>query len=725
MDDVLNILKKAKKPISLEKIYNKLSQVCDINLNELEAKLNDMVDDNLIYKTPKDNYVLFSKTSFKVGYFKVNKDFSGVVSIDGNDYLIDRNDCGDAVDGDKVIIDTSNNHNRCISVIKRSFDKVVGEIKKDGGSYYVVPENERYKHIIIKLPNGSYTPSMKVYVKLSEKMDGNFYLGNVINYIGFAEDKGTLEKVIAYSHGVNDEFSDDVKEEVSNIPQIVLPDEMFGRVDLRDKKIFTIDGDDTRDFDDAVSLDSLDGGGFRLGVHIADVSHYVKYDSALYERALDQGCSTYLDNKVIPMLPPELSNGICSLNPNEDRLTLSVFIDYDKDGNFLKSQLVPSVINSKMRMYYSGVNNFLSGKECDNRYNCFGRTLKNMDLLAYLLQKKRILNGATYLNRDEIKLDVSPDGTVNGFLRKSEGRGENIISEFMIEANSAIARLMQKNGLPSLYRVHDAPDVRKVKDFVMLLGNLNYNDDFIYDNPYVISEIAIYLDGLKDDPLCDTLKYQLLRTMKKARYSDSNSGHFGLANPCYTHFTSPIRRVSDLTLHMLLHDYVIDKDITKEKNNMWNDSLSYIASRASEREVEEKDCEREVFHLKCAEYMKNHVGESFNGTVSSIGSDGMSVVLDNGAEGRVRLKELHGKYYYDSSSYALISLDNRINFYLGDVLSLKCSDTSIELGEAYFDVNSKIRENTRISEKVSSSSKVKKKTNKEYDMYLDVKNLRR
>ena len=259
----------------------------------------------------------------------------------------------------------------------------------------------------------------------------------------------------------------------------------------------------------------------------------------------------------------------------------------------------------------------------------------------------------------------------------------------------------------------------------MLLGNLNYNDDFIYDNPYVISEIAIYLDGLKDDPLCDTLKYQLLRTMKKARYSDSNSGHFGLANPCYTHFTSPIRRVSDLTLHMLLHDYVIDKDITKEKNNMWNDSLSYIASRASEREVEEKDCEREVFHLKCAEYMKNHVGESFNGTVSSIGSDGMSVVLDNGAEGRVRLKELHGKYYYDSSSYALISLDNRINFYLGDVLSLKCSDTSIELGEAYFDVNSKIRENTRISEKVSSSPKVKKKTNKEYDMYLDVKNLRR
>lgn len=707
---------KFKRAYDLDKIYEKVNEVdSSLTKDDVKEYLDSKVDSYDFFKTPNNKYEPISKTSFRVGVYNGK----GVVKCGAYNYNIDEKNINGAIGSDLVLIDTSGGINRIRKVISRDLKYVMGEVYKDGSSYYIKPIDEDKQNLTIRVPGDEHIEGMRVYAYLDNMIGDNYYDAHIVKKYGFKDDPGRDILDEAYKYGVVDYMDDAIEKELELIPKKVLPADFIGRSDLRDKEIFTIDGVDTKDMDDAVSLETLENGNFLLGVHIADVPNYVKEGSAIDKRAFELGFSYYLANKVIPMLPHELSNGICSLNPDVDRLTITVFAEIDRHGNIKGHNIELGVIKSRLKMDYDNVNNILDDKEFDSKYIPFVRTLKNMYLLSLILKKKRMKEGAIDFERDELKLITDEDGSVSGLSRRIQRKAENMIEEFMLVANTVVATEFYYNKLPFIYRNHGNPDPEKINDFIYMINHLGYKANMDSDTPNVCQKLAILLNKSHNE-LSDMLKLSLIKCQKRAEYSAENKGHFGLALPCYTHFTSPIRRYPDLTVHRLIHKFIIEKDFDKKDLKSISKKLPVIAEQSTQRDKAEDNCEKEVMRMKCAEYMENHIGENFIGTVVSLDSNGMDVELDNMITGRVRRKDLDYDYELNDATFSYMSLNGFDDYYLGDVLNLECIRASKEDRIIDFKVLSKYKENNNINKNEINREKILKKDEKSKILYYNV-----
>ena len=465
--------------------------------------------------------------------------------------------------------------------------------------------------------------------------------------------------------------------------------ELKDRRDLRNEVIFTIDGDDTKDIDDAISIKKLPNGHYQLGVHIADVSYYVREGSPLDNEAMERGTSVYLVDRVIPMLPHELSNGICSLNPNVDRLAISCVMEFDSNGKQLDYEIFQSVIKSRIQMTYKKVNSILEKDIIPDGYEDYVEDLKTMSELANILRKAKVKRGYIDFEVDEAKILVDENCVPIDVVLRDRGTGEKLIEDFMIAANECVASHIYFMNLPFIYRVHEYPKEEKIRSFLGFISGLGYKvtgniKDF---KPTTMQNI---LGQLKDKPEYKILSTLLLRSMQKAVYKPENLGHYGLASSCYTHFTSPIRRYPDTTVHRLLRTYLFDKNIDMRTIKKWEEKLVYVAEHSSERERASVDCEREVDDMKMAEYMEKHIGEEFEGMISSITSFGMFVELDNLIEGLVSLRDMKDFFHFDEEHLCLTGEKSHVKYSIGERVVIKVVRASKEEKTIDFEVIRKV-----------------------------------
>ena len=664
-EEIIELLGKEKKALSASEICDKLNLNTAGELKKLLDNLRILEEGYTVYRSNKDKYMLFENSHLLKGRLSVNKKGFGFVVVDGRDedIYIDAKNMNGALNNDLVVVEELKGQNgkktegRVVKVLKKENNLIVGEYKIIDGNPHFIPDDKKLRMEII-LDNkdlDDLVDGHKIQVSIVKEMGKYKYLGEVVKIIGHKNDPGVDILSIIYDHGINDVFTDEVMEEVNALPSEVLDSDRKGRKDLTDMTIFTIDGDDTKDIDDAISI-SKKGENYILGVHIADVSYYVKEGTALYKEAYSRGTSVYLVDRVVPMLPHKLSNGICSLNPNVDRLAISCIMEITPNGKIVSHDIFESIIRSRIQMTYKKVNKILNDEETPEGYEPFKDDLKLMWELAKILRKEKLARGYLDFDVDEPKILVDENCKPYDVILRERGKGENMIEDFMIAANETVAEHVFYMGLPFVYRVHEVPDNEKVEEFLNSISMLGYHvvgdRNFVY--PKSMKKI---LDQLRDKEGFEILSTLLLRCMKKAVYKPENLGHYGLASKCYTHFTSPIRRFPDTTVHNLLRKYIFNEPNDKELNRLieyWDENLPALCDHASEKERDSIDCERDVESMKMAEYMESHIGEEYDGTISSIMNFGLFVQLDNMIEGLVHISEIKGDYYtFDETTHTL------------------------------------------------------------------------
>ena len=488
--------------------------------------------------------------------------------------------------------------------------------------------------------------------------------------------------MVLAEHEFDVEFSDEALEQLESIPTEVNEKDLIGREDYRNEMIFTIDGDDTKDIDDAISVKKLSNGHYELGVHIANVPYYIKEDSPLDLEARKRGTSVYLADRVVPMYPHQISNGICSLNPGVDRLTISSIMEIDEKGNMINYRIVPSVIKSRIQMTYNKVNDYLENGVVAFGYEPYLETLTLMKELATIVRKNKVNRGYIDFDIDEIKIIVDSDGVVQDIKKRYRGTGEKMIEDFMILANESVASTITNLHLTGLYRIHGEVSIDRLRKFLNVLKNYNIQikDDFKFVNQKTIQNI---LSKMKDLDAFEILATKMISCMDKARYDTNNIGHFALASRDYTHFISPIRRYPDTTIHRLLNDYLFT-EMNNDRIKHWENILQDIAISSSERERAAMDCERIVDDMKCAEYMESHLGEVYSGMVSGITSFGMYVMLPNLIEGMVRIEELPEKFIYDPENESLFGVNSHKLYTLGTKVDIQVINANKELRQIDF-----------------------------------------
>ena len=664
-EEIIELLGKEKRALSATEICDKLNLNTAGELKKLLDELRILEEGYTVYRSNKDKYMLFENSHLLKGRLSVNKKGFGFVIVDGRDedIYIDAKNMNGALNNDLVVVEELKGQNgkktegRVVKVLKKENNLIVGEYKIIDGNPHFIPDDKKLRMEII-LDNkdlDDLVDGHKIQVSIVKEMGKYKYLGEVVKIIGHKNDPGVDILSIIYDHGINDTFTDEVMEEVNALPSEVLDSDRKGRKDLTDMTIFTIDGDDTKDIDDAISI-SKKGENYILGVHIADVSYYVKEGTALYKEAYSRGTSVYLVDRVVPMLPHKLSNGICSLNPNVDRLAISCIMEITPNGKIVSHDIFESIIRSRIQMTYKKVNKILNDEETPEGYEPFKDDLKLMWELSKILRKEKLARGYLDFDVDEPKILVDENCKPYDVVLRERGKGENMIEDFMIAANETVAEHVFYMGLPFVYRVHEVPDNEKVEEFLNSISMLGYHvvgdRNFVY--PKSMKKI---LDQLRDKEGFEILSTLLLRCMKKAVYKPENLGHYGLASKCYTHFTSPIRRFPDTTVHNLLRKYIFNEPNDKELNRLieyWEENLPALCDHASEKERDSIDCERDVESMKMAEYMEGHIGEEYDGTISSVMNFGLFVQLDNMIEGLVHISEIKGDYYtFDETTHTL------------------------------------------------------------------------
>lgn len=684
-DRILDVLKEVGRALSYEEIDSLLNIKTIEETKEMADCLDILEKEGEIYHSNKDKYMLFSFSNLKKGFLRVNKKGYGFVEVNNEDedIFISSEDMKNAIDGDFVITevtvtkDDGRREGRILKIIKRGLSTVVGEIYFRRGIGYIIPDDKKLK-LEIEIPkkkNMGAVDGNKVVVAIDEFKKKGKCIGEVIKIIGHKNDPGVDILSIVEHFKIKYEFDKDVIKQLDSIPEEVSISDKNGRKDLTSEVIFTIDGDDTKDIDDAISIEKLENGNYKLGVHIADVSYYVKEGTPLDNEAMERGTSVYLVDRVIPMLPHKLSNGICSLNPNVERLAISCVMEIDKSGKTVDYEIFQSVIKSRIQMTYKNVNKILEENIIPEDYELYADDLKLMKELADIIRKRKIERGYLDFDVDEPKILVDDNCVPTDIVLRERGAGENLIEDFMIQANECVATHIFYMNLPFIYRVHEYPKEEKIKSFLSFLQTLGYTT---YGNIKDVSPKTIQklLNFLKDKKEFKILSSQLLRNMQKAVYLPQNLGHFGLASKCYTHFTSPIRRYPDTTVHRLLRTYLFNNDMSSNTINKWEEKLIYISDHSSATERISVDCEREVEDMKMAEYMEKHIGEEFSGMISSVTNFGLFVELDNLVEGLVHISELNGYYNYDEVSQSLIGENSNDRYRLGDKVLIKVISAS-------------------------------------------------
>ena len=697
-DKILELLNRKNKALSIQEIDHLLGLQTGDEFRELEDTINKMCNEYTIYCTNKGNYMTFDRSPLKKGILRVNRKGFGFVELpDEEDIYIDAKNMNGALHNDLVVAEITGRkeknklEGRILKILDRKLEYVIGEFYLENGVGHLILDEENLKmNIIIEKDDiHGAVDGHKVQVRLLEQMNDHTYRGEVTKILGHKNDPGVDILSIVYKYNISDTFPEEVIEQLKTIPEEVSEEDKVGRTDLTDVTIFTIDGDDTKDIDDAVSIKKLENGNYELGVHIADVSYYVKEGTPLDVNAMDRGTSVYLVDRVIPMLPHELSNGICSLNPNVDRLAISCVMEFDSNGKQLDYSIFPSVIKSRIQMTYKKVNSILEKNEIPEGYEPFVKSLRIMHDLAKILRKAKEARGYIDFEVDEAKILVDENCVPTEIVKRDRGTGELLIEDFMIAANECVATHIYFMNLPFIYRVHESPKEEKIRSYLSFIGTLGYQipGDVKDFKPKTMQKLIKFLE---DKPEFKILSSLLLRSMQKAVYKPENLGHYGLASKCYTHFTSPIRRYPDTTVHRLLRTYLFNKNLSQNTLRHWEDKLVYVAEHSSSRERASVDCEREVEDMKMAEYMEKHIGEEYEGMISSVTNFGMFVELDNLIEGLVPIRDMKDFFHYDEERMTLTGERSHVKYTIGERVIVKVVRASKEDKTIDFEVVKKV-----------------------------------
>ncbi|MDD2555860.1 MAG: ribonuclease R [Syntrophaceticus sp.] len=693
---VLSCLESASKPLNLEELAAQLK--CDPG--SLESLLQQMESRGQVIRTRKNRFGIPEKMNLYVGTIQGHsKGYAFFIpDVKEDDLFISKENMGGAMHGDRVVVRPlgvslhgKRMEGEVIRVLERANPTVVGVYEKTNRQFgFVVPDEKRLGMDIF-IPSaqakGAHAGD-KVVVEITSWPEARRNPeGKIIERFGEAGAPGVDILTIIKKHGLPEEFTHQVIKEVSGISLTVSPDDQEGRWDLRDLPMMTIDGEDAKDLDDAVSLEMLTDGTYRLGVHIADVSSYVRENSALDKEAFERGTSVYLVDRVIPMLPPRISNGICSLNAGEDRLAVTVFMEINNEGNVVRYQIGPSVIRVNERMSYTDVRRILEDNDPElcQRYADFILTLQKMQDLCKVLRKRRELKGALDFDFPESKVTLDQEGHPVDVLLLERSIAEQIIEEFMLIANETVARHLSQMEAPFLYRVHEEPKAEKLETLNEFLHGFGFHiptADGVY--PRFFQEILQKVEGRPEKLVVHTV---MLRSLQHARYAPNQLGHFGLAEQYYTHFTAPIRRYADLITHRVLWSVMAHGRLQPNRQKKLEEAMPLYAEQTSKREVLAEEAERETVELKQVEYMRGFVGEEFEAIVVSITNFGMFVAIPNGIEGLVHVSTMADDYYiFDDKNYTLTGDHAGKVYRIGNKVNVQLVRASIEDREIDFEL---------------------------------------
>lgn len=698
---ILNFMKEeAYKPMEIPEI----AKIFNINKNEYKSfkkAIKTMEKEGLLARDESDKLGLAQRMGVITGKIEIHDRGFGflIPDIEGiKDLFIAKTNLMGAMNGDRVvakIIKEGRNGKRTegiiINIVERVNKNIVG-IYEDNKSFgFVLPEDKRIQNdiFISKKDRNGAKKGQIVMVEITRWPDGKRKNpeGKVVEILGRPGDKGIDIDIIIRKYNLPEDFPPSVLNSALDIEDFITEDEIKGRLDLRNIKMVTIDGEDAKDLDDAVSIERLENGNFKLGVHIADVTHYVKERSVIDKEAFKRATSVYLIDRVIPMLPKKLSNGICSLNPKVDRLTLSCIMEVNRQGKVVNHTIAQSVIKTNERMTYTDVTKILRDNDAEliERYKDLVDDFKAMEELCKILRKKRLDRGAIDFDFEECKIILDEKGKPIDIKPYERAIANRMIEEFMLLANETVAEHMEKLKVPFVYRIHENPDAEKLEKFKAFIYNLGYNDITWGEevNPKALQRV---LDKFKDENEETIISTLLLRSMMQARYSPECAGHFGLAADYYCHFTSPIRRYPDLQIHRIIKEY-LNKELTENRSKKLVSIVDSAAKQSSEMERVAQEAEREVDDLKKAEYMKDRIGEIFEGMISSVTGFGAFVELPNTIEGLVHITSFRDDYYiYDEDRLILIGERNKKIYRLGDKLKVLCSKVDILSREIYFEI---------------------------------------
>ena len=641
------------------------------------------------------------KNKYAKGKISVNqRGFAFVTTDDGKkDIYIAAEDVFHAMDGDivevRIISDYGDRREgEVVSVVEHGKEIFICKLKNRGKFFWAEPEDEKFNiQIKIHHDDKKYLHDLKKrHVKVVVKVtDWKNLRGEILEVIDPAKDFGGDITAILRSHGVFENFPAEVLAEASRLETSPNADEISRRIDRRNLKIVTIDGEDAKDLDDGVFAKKIDGGYF-LGVYIADVSHYVKPYTALDKEAFERGTSIYPVDRVVPMLPVELSNGICSLNENVDRLAMACEMTLDNFGKVIEHKIFPTTIHVFRRLTYAQVQKFIDGDKSELE-NC-ADNLNTLFEIFKLRKKIRNARGSIDFDLPEIKIELDEFEKPIKLTKKINGVAENIIEECMLAANETVAEHTLRNAIPSLYRVHENPTSDKIEIFNRLLAHFSLHISANEKN-LTPRDFQKIIEQIKDNPAEKVITTFALRTMQQARYSAENLGHFGIAAPFYTHFTSPIRRYPDLIVHRMLRASLE----TPEKIPKLAKRLDEIATKSSEMERRAVDIEREAVDLKSVEYMKKFLWRKFDGVICSVTNFGFFVELDNGVDGLVHASTLNDDYYvYVDSEFALIGRLTGKSFHIGDKVRVRLIDANVKLRQIDFELVDEIDDDNLIAD---------------------------
>ncbi|WP_323695851.1 ribonuclease R [Staphylococcus pseudintermedius] len=706
-EEIIGIIKSADyEPMSVSDFQDALGLSSADSFRDLIKILVELEQTGMVTRTKQDRYQKQQqKTNSGLvrGTLSQNKKGFAFLRPDDQemeDIFIPPTKINRAMDGDVVLVEVKKSRGdfrkgkfegEVKAIESHSIKQVVGTFSEARHFGFVVPDDKRIMQDIF-VPKGQELGAVeghKVLVQITQYSDGtNSPEGQISAILGHKNDPGVDILSIIYQHGIEIEFPDDVLKEAENVPETIQPDELKGRRDLRDELTITIDGADAKDLDDAIAVKKLDNGNTELTVSIADVSYYVTEGSALDREAYDRATSVYLVDRVIPMIPHRLSNGICSLNPEVDRLAMSCRMEIDAQGQVVKHEIFESVIHSNARMTYDAVNRIITDKDAVTRAQ-YPEIVPMLDLAQTLSQQliaMRKKRGEIDFDIKEAKVIVNEEGIPKEVVTRERGEGERLIESFMLIANETVAEHFNQMEVPFIYRIHEQPKSERLRQFFDFITNFGImvkgtGEDI---HPSTLQNIHEEIAGRPEDMVISTM---MLRSMQQARYDADNLGHFGLAADYYTHFTSPIRRYPDLIVHRLVRKYLIEKSMDGRAMHEWEEKLPQIAEHTSNRERRAIDAERDTDELKKAEFMIQHIGDEFEGVISSVANFGMFVELPNTIEGMVNIQNMSDDYYhFDERQMALIGERKAKVYRIGDVVKVKVIHVDVDERQIDFQI---------------------------------------
>lgn len=685
---------KNSSPMTKDKIYH-IFEIGKQERSAFDKVLKTLEKDGRIF-FDGNKYIPIDGQKYRRGKIQGNERGFGFLLQADQDLFISEKNLNSALNGDEVIVKTLGEttgdslEGKVIQIVERGNKTIVGTYQDKNTFGFVVPDDNKFAFdiYIAKKDIGGAKDKQKVVVKIKKwPEEDKKPEGMIIEVLGYKGEKGVDILSIARNMEIPTEFSKSVKSLAKKIPQTVTQADLKGREDLRELTTFTIDGADSKDFDDAISIEEVDGKT-RLWVHIADVSHYVKESDEIDKEAYKRGNSYYLIDKVIPMLPEELSNGICSLNEGVDRLAFSVYMDFDKNAKLLGHKVQTTVINSNKRLVYTNVSDFLEDGVVHESVKGLEEDLLKMNELAKKLRKKRMDRGSIDFDFPETYIDVDENGRPTDVRKRERRIADKLIEEFMLITNEVVAEEYFWMEVPFLYRIHEKPDEERIENLNKILRHLGYKLNTQNMSSKDFQDLISSVKGKDEELFISTLA---LRSLMKAKYSEFNEIHFGLASKYYSHFTSPIRRYSDLTIHRIMKD-VLNGKLTEGRTRFLEGTLPATADHVSATERLAQDAERTVESVKIAEYMEDRIGEEYPAIITSITSFGMFAQLDNTIEGLISYQDLDDYFEYDAENFKAIGRDSKKVYDIGDKVKIKVVGANTLKGTVDFVITEDIQD---------------------------------